>query len=51
MFFYYLYIDVFLLSDQTDPFNRSPLNLQDVIPATELKLEIENWKASKRAAK
>lgn len=41
----------FCFSDQTDPFNRSPLNLQDVIPATELKLEIENWKASKRTAK
>lgn len=33
-----------LLSDQTDPFNRSPLTLQEVIPDTELKAKIEAWK-------
>jgi ubiquitin conjugation factor E4 A len=37
-----------LLSDQSDPFNRSPLALQDVIPDTELKTKIEEWKAMKR---
>jgi len=36
-----------LLSDQSDPFNRSPLSLQDVIPATELKEQIEQWKTTK----
>ncbi|UJR37169.1 hypothetical protein I4U23_029878 [Adineta vaga] len=36
-----------LLSDQTDPFNRKPLRMQDVIPQVELKRTIEQWKASK----
>ena len=35
-------------SDQSDPFNRSPLSLQDVVPNTELKAKIEEWKAMKR---
>ncbi len=38
-------------SDQSDPFNRSPLKLQDVIPATDLKNEIEKWKLSKMSQK
>ncbi|CAF3519653.1 unnamed protein product [Rotaria sp. Silwood1] len=37
-----------LLSDQTDPFNRNPLRMQDVIPQTELKQTIEQWKTSRR---
>ncbi|CAF2484150.1 unnamed protein product [Rotaria sp. Silwood2] len=37
-----------LLSDQTDPFNRNPLRMQDVIPQNELKQTIEQWKASRR---
>ncbi|XP_060534633.1 ubiquitin conjugation factor E4 A [Cylas formicarius] len=32
-----------LLSDQTDPFNRSPLTLDQVIPNVELRDEIRNW--------
>ncbi|CAF4502144.1 unnamed protein product, partial [Rotaria sp. Silwood2] len=36
-----------LLSDQTDPFNRNPLRMQDVIPQSELKQEIEQWKMSR----
>ncbi|XP_072382541.1 ubiquitin conjugation factor E4 A [Diabrotica undecimpunctata] len=32
-----------LLSDQTDPFNRSPLSMDQVIPNTELAQEIRNW--------
>lgn len=36
-----------LLSDQTDPFNRAPLTLQEVIPATDLKKRIDEWKKSK----
>ncbi len=37
-----------ICSDQSDPFNRSPLTLQDVIPNPELKARIEEWKAMKR---
>lgn len=32
-----------LLSDQSDPFNRSPLSMDRVIPNTELKEKIEGW--------
>ncbi|EEZ99810.1 Ubiquitin conjugation factor E4 A-like Protein [Tribolium castaneum] len=32
-----------LLSDQTDPFNRAPLSMDQVIPNTELAEEIRNW--------
>lgn len=35
-------------SDQTDPFNRNPLRMQDVIPQVELKQAIEQWKVSRR---
>ena len=28
-----------------------PLTIQDVMPATELKIEIEKWKESKRGSK
>jgi len=37
-----------VFSDQSDPFNRSPLTLQDVIPNPELKTKIEEWKTMKR---
>ncbi|CAG8568426.1 6693_t:CDS:10 [Paraglomus occultum] len=37
-----------LLSDSKDPFNRKPLKIEDVIPATELKERIEAFKAEKR---
>lgn len=37
-----------LLNDATDPFNRAPLDLKDVIPATELKQQIEAFKESKK---
>ncbi|KAL9605007.1 MAG: hypothetical protein Q9219_000195 [cf. Caloplaca sp. 3 TL-2023] len=44
-----------LLSDPNDPFNRSPLTIEDVIPTsladTELKAQIEAFKAEKRGAK
>ncbi|KAL8861260.1 MAG: hypothetical protein Q9178_002476 [Gyalolechia marmorata] len=40
-----------LLSDPTDPFNRAPLKIDDVIAATELKAQIEAFKAEKRGAK
>lgn len=37
-----------LLSDPKDPFNRTPLTLDQVIPNTELKEKIAAWKASQR---
>jgi len=36
-----------ILSDQTDPFNRQPLSLDMVIPQTELKTKIEEWRAGR----
>lgn len=40
-----------LLSDPQDPFNRTPLKIEDVIPNTELQEEIQNWKANLLAQK
>lgn len=40
-----------LLSDASDPFNRAPLKLEDVKPATELKAQIEAWVQERKAAK
>lgn len=40
-----------LLSVPHDPFNRMPLKIEDVIPNTELKAQIEAWKAERKAAK
>ncbi|TIC23758.1 hypothetical protein E3Q12_01831 [Wallemia mellicola] len=40
-----------LLSDNTDPFNRSPLTIDQVVPHTELKAEIDEWVAKRRQAK
>ncbi|KAL2383737.1 hypothetical protein RJ035_005598 [Blastomyces gilchristii] len=40
-----------LLSDPNDPFNRSPLSIEDVIPDTEMKAKIEAFKAERKAAK
>ncbi|KAL1996983.1 hypothetical protein VTN49DRAFT_7848 [Thermomyces lanuginosus] len=40
-----------LLSDPSDPFNRAPLKIEDVIPNTEMKQRIEAFKAERRAAK
>ncbi len=36
-----------LLSDQTDPFTRQPMKIEDVVPATELQQKIEAWKAER----
>lgn len=36
-----------LLSDQTDPFNRSPLSMDQVIPNKELAEEIKQWLAER----
>ncbi|CAK7206515.1 Ubiquitin conjugation factor E4 [Sporothrix eucalyptigena] len=38
-----------LLSDPKDPFTRQPMTVDDVIPATELKQQIEEWKAERIA--
>lgn len=40
-----------LLSDPTDPFNRTPLKIEDVIPDTTLRARIEEWKAQIKADK
>lgn len=40
-----------LLSEETDPFNRSPLKIEDVLPNTELKAKIDAWIAEKKAKK
>lgn len=40
-----------LLSDPTDPFNRVPLKIEDVIDATDKKREIQEFIASKRGKK
>lgn len=37
-----------ILSDQNDPFTRSPLTLDMVIPETELRNRIQSWMESKR---
>lgn len=39
-----------LLSDQTDPFNRSPLSMEDVIPDIDLKQQIECFLKERREA-
>ncbi|GIX75439.1 ubiquitin conjugation factor E4 A [Caerostris extrusa] len=38
-----------LLSDQTDPFNRSPLTMDMVVPDEELKSKMEKWFEEKRS--
>lgn len=37
-----------ILSDQTDPFNRQPLTMDMVIPATDLHLRTEQWLREKK---
>lgn len=39
-----------LLANPLDPFTRSPMTIQDVIPADELREKIEAWKAERIAA-
>lgn len=38
-----------LLNSNQDPFNRQPLSLDELKPATELKARIASWKAQKRS--
>ncbi|CAE6512214.1 unnamed protein product [Rhizoctonia solani] len=44
-------IKAHLLSDTTDPFNRSPLKIEEVTPDVELKANIEAWLAERRGGK
>jgi ubiquitin conjugation factor E4 B len=37
-----------LLNSATDPFNRSPLQIDELIPDPELKAKIDQWKAAQR---
>lgn len=39
-----------LLSDPNDPFNRSPLKIEEVIPDNDMKAKIDAWKEERRAA-
>lgn len=38
-------------SDQTDPFNRSPLTMDQIRPNTELKEKIQQWLAERKKQK
>ena len=40
-----------LLGDPHDPFNRTPLKIEDVIPNTELREKINVWKEERRKKK
>jgi len=40
-----------LLNDPTDPFNRQPMTIDDVKPATELKAKIDAWISEKKESK
>jgi ubiquitin conjugation factor E4 B len=42
-------IRIHLLGNPLDPFNRSPLKVEDVIPNTELKNQIQAWIRERRA--
>ncbi|CAE6526367.1 unnamed protein product [Rhizoctonia solani] len=44
-------IKAHLLSDTTDPFNRSPLKIEEVVPDVELKSRIEAWLAERRGGR
>ncbi|KAI2632709.1 ubiquitin conjugation factor E4 [Hypomontagnella submonticulosa] len=39
-----------LLSNPLDPFTRSPMTIEDVVPADELRARIQEWKAERIAA-
>ncbi|WFD06541.1 RING-type E3 ubiquitin transferase [Malassezia vespertilionis] len=43
-------IKAHLLSDGTDPFNRMPLKLDDVLPADDVRQEIQAWLQERQAA-
>lgn len=39
-----------LLSDETDPFTRQPMKIEDIVPADDLRQRIDSWKAERLAA-
>ncbi|KUI73598.1 Ubiquitin conjugation factor E4 [Cytospora mali] len=39
-----------LLSDEKDPFTRQPMTIDDIVPADDLRQQIDAWKAEKLAA-
>lgn len=39
-----------LLSDETDPFTRQPMKIEDIVPADDLRQRIDAWKAERLAA-
>ena len=43
-------IEQHLLNDPTDPFNRAPLAISDLVPADDIKAAIEAWQAAKKGA-
>lgn len=43
------FIESHLLNDQTDPFTKAPLTMDQVIPDVELKERIEAWKNERRS--
>lgn len=44
-------ISLLSFSDQTDPFNRSPLTMDQIRPNTELKEKIQQWLAERKKQK
>ena len=44
-------IEQHLLNQPTDPFNRQPLSVEQLVPLPELKARIEAWVAETKAAK
>jgi hypothetical protein len=43
-------VEKHLMNEPKDPFNRSPLTIEQVIPRNDIKERIEQYKAAKRAA-
>ena len=48
---YSLHVEKHLMNEQKDPFNRSPLTLDQLIPRKDIKEKIEAYKASKRQSR
>jgi ubiquitin conjugation factor E4 B len=48
---YSLHVEKHLMNEPNDPFNRSPLTLDQLIPRKDIKEKIEAYKASKRQSR
>jgi hypothetical protein len=44
------YLEKHLMNEPNDPFNRSPLTIDQLVPRNDLKQRIEEYKESKRKA-